>query len=83
MRWLVIDEVSTLSLGLLGTLEPFLRAKACTRHPYAFQDAIRRRQARMFGGLNICLTGDLGQLGPVIGLSYIFLSDAQTRWNSL
>ena len=30
MRWLAIDEVSTLSLGLLGTLESFLRTKACT-----------------------------------------------------
>ena len=65
MRWLVIDEVSTLSLGLLGTLESFLRTKACTRHPYALQDPIRRRHARMFGGLNLCTAGDLWQLGPV------------------
>ena len=65
MRWLVIDEISTLSLGLLGPLESFLRTKACTRHPYAFADGSRRRQPRMFGGLNLCLAGDLWQLGPV------------------
>ena len=65
MRWLVIDEVSTIPLGLLGTLESFLRTKACTRHPYAYRDAHRRGQARMFGGLNLCLSGDLWQLGPV------------------
>ena len=65
MRWLVLDEMSCLSLGLLGTLETFLRTKACTRHPYAFQGAIRRRQPRMFGGLNLCTAGDLWQLGPV------------------
>jgi len=35
VRWLVIDECSTLSPGLLATLESFLREKACLRHPYA------------------------------------------------
>ena len=46
MRWLVIDEISTCSLGLLGTLESFLRTKAYTKHPYFYRDASRHRQAR-------------------------------------
>jgi len=34
MRWLIFDEVSTLSPYLLGVLETYLR-RACCRHPYA------------------------------------------------
>ena len=51
MRWLIVDEVSTLSLGMLGTLDSFLRTQACVRHPYAYRDAARRRDPRPFGGL--------------------------------
>ena len=38
MRWLVIDEISTLSPYLQGLLDAYLR-RACCRHPYAVQDA--------------------------------------------
>jgi len=65
MRWLIIDEVSTLALCTMGTMESFLRTKACTRHPYAYRDTQRGRQRRIFGGLNLCFAGDLWQLGPV------------------
>ena len=56
MRWLIIDECSTLSPGLLGMFESFLRQKACLRHPFAFRDQHRHRDPRPFGGLNIILS---------------------------
>eukprot|EP00973_Karenia_brevis_P003656 506800-Karenia_brevis.AAC.1 len=34
MRWVVTDEISTVSPTLLGLLESYLR-RACRRHPYA------------------------------------------------
>ena len=67
MRWLIIDECSTLSPSLLTTFESFLREKAAVRHPYAYRyrDPGRKRNARPFGGINLALIGDLWQLGPV------------------
>ena len=65
MRWLIIDEISCLSIGLLGMLDSFLRDKGCVRHPYAHRDPIRRKDPRPFGGLNVILCGDLWQLPPV------------------
>ena len=60
IRWLIIDECSTLSLSLLGLLDS---RRACDRHPYAKTDRVRRP----FGGLNIVFAGDLWQLPPVKG----------------
>ena len=61
MRWLIFDETSTLSPGLLGLLDAYLR-RACARHPYArSQD----RHRRPFGGLNLLFCGDFWQLTPV------------------
>ena len=60
MRWIIIDETSTLSPSLLGMLDTYLR-RACCRHPYA--RAGKRR--RPFGGINLVLGGDLWQLPPV------------------
>ena len=65
LRWLIIDESSTLSPGLLATLESYLRDKACLRHPYAFRGGKRQREPRPFGGLNVAFSGDLDQLPPV------------------
>ena len=65
LRWLIIDECSTLSPSLLATFESFLRQKAAVRHPYAHRDGTRKRNPRPFGGLNLLLTGDLWQLPPV------------------
>ena len=61
-RWIVIDEVTTCSLTLLGLLDSYLR-RACTRHPFA-RDG---RERRPFGGLNVIFAGDLWQLPPVKG----------------
>ena len=71
MRWVIIDEISTLALALGGTLESFLRTKACVRHPYAYRDSKRKRQPRPFGGLNVAFCGDLWQL-PAVRESPIF-----------
>ena len=69
MRWLVIDESSTLSPGLLAMLDSFLREKACVRHPYACRNAQKRKDPRPFGGLNVIFAGDLWQLPPVQDLA--------------
>ena len=61
-RWLVIDEISTASLTLLGMLDSYLR-RVCCRQPFAR----RGRQQLPFGGLNIIFAGDLWQLPPVKG----------------
>ena len=45
MRWLVIDEISTASLTVLGLLDSYLR-RACARHPYARH----KKRQRPFGG---------------------------------
>ena len=76
MRRLIIDEASTVSPGLLGTLDSFLKA-ACDRHPVA-KDGRRKRP---FGGLNIVFAGDLWQLPPVRA-SAIFSNPFKRRDNS-
>eukprot|EP00973_Karenia_brevis_P029023 4003143-Karenia_brevis.AAC.1 len=48
MRWIVIDEISTVSPTLLGLLEAHL-GRACRRHPYAKF----KSKTRVFGGNNI------------------------------
>ncbi len=59
MRWLLVDEVSTVSPMLLGLLDAFLR-RACGRHHHA------KRNTRKvpFGGLNILFCSDFWQLPP-------------------
>ena len=61
-RFIVIDEVTTCSLTLLGLLDSYLR-RACARHPLA-RDG---RERRPFGGMNVIFAGDLWQLPPVKG----------------
>ena len=60
IRWIIIDECSTISPQLLSQLESALR-RACQRHPYTRGDG----RQRPFGGINIISAGDLWQLGPV------------------
>jgi len=64
-RWLLIDEVSTLSPMLLGLLDSYLR-RACKRHHYARRPD---KSWRPFGGLNVIFCGDLWQLPPVKSIS--------------
>ena len=61
VRWIIIDEISTLSPGLLGILDAYLR-RACCRHPYARNGSHKRP----FGGINIVFAGDFWQLPPGI-----------------
>ena len=58
MRWLIIDECSTISFSLTATLESFLR-KAAVRHPYVLRDCVKRKNPRLFGRINVVLAGDL------------------------
>ena len=60
IRWLVIDECSTISPQLLAQLDSALR-RAAQRHPYARTGS----RGRPFGGINIVFAGDLWQLPPV------------------
>ena len=60
IRWLIIDECSTISVSLLAQLDAALR-RACQRHPHAQVGAHKRP----FGGINIIFAGDLWQLPPV------------------
>ena len=60
MRWIVIDEISTVSPTLLGLLDSYLR-RACCRHPYARH----KKRQRPFGGSNLLFAGDFWQLPPV------------------
>ena len=59
MRWLILDEMSTLSSNVLGLLKTYLR-KACRRHPHS-----KRSDGswRPFGGLNIIFLGRLVAIG--------------------
>ena len=78
MRFIIIDECSTLSPGLLATLDQFLR-KACVRHPYAYRGAHSSQNARLFGGINIIFCGDLWQLPPVKDVA--LFSDPRRKQN--
>ena len=60
MRFLLIDECSTLGPNLLGLLDSYLR-RACCRHTFAKH----HRNANPFGGINVLLSGDWWQLPPV------------------
>ncbi len=62
MRWILIDEVSTISPMLVGLLDAFLR-RACGRHFHARVQRGRRQVP--FGGLNLLFCGDFWQLPPV------------------
>jgi hypothetical protein len=61
LRWLIIDEISTSPLAVLGTMESKLR-RACQRHVHA-KDA--NGDERPWGGLNLLTGGDWLQLPPV------------------
>ena len=69
-RWLFIDEISMVSAELLARLE--LRCRELVRDISARKFASNRGDARCFGGLNVCVSGDLWQLPPPRGT---FLGD--------
>ena len=65
LRWLLFDELSTLSPVLLGLLDSYTR-RACLRHSHAQR---QDRSKRPFGGFNVFAFGDLWQLPPVCSLA--------------
>ena len=65
MRWLIIDEISMVSLELLARVE-----RACRqllRQGSPFRHSAEDHRARPFGGLNVLVVGDLWQLEPPKG----------------
>ena len=72
MRWISLDEISTLSLIALELLDAHLRQARC-RHPYV---KIKRRN-RLFGGINIISAGDFLQL-PRVRSSAIYSNPWKT-----
>ena len=65
MRWLIIDEISMVSLELLARVE-----RACRhlmRQGSPFKQSPTSNSDRPFGGLNVLVVGDLWQLDPPKG----------------
>ena len=62
LRWLVVDESSTVGLEILATLEKRLQQATRDRDTWKLRPGGERRP---FGGRNIILTGDFWQFPPV------------------
>ena len=62
LRWLVLDEISTVGLEVLATLEKKVAQATRTKGTWKNNG---KGEARPFGGLNLILTGDLWQFPPV------------------
>ena len=62
LRWLVVDESSTVGLEILATLEKRLQQSTRDRDTWKLRPG---GELRPFGGRNIILTGDLWQFPPV------------------
>ena len=66
MRWLIIDECSTLGALVCGVFDGNMR-RARKRQPYAKRGD---GTARPFGGVNMTLAGDFWQLPPVRAIGF-------------
>ena len=73
MRWLVIDEISMVSVELLAQLEQKLRQLIRQGSPFKR----RNGRTRPFGGLNVVVVGDLWQLEPPGGT---FIASLPHEW---
>ena len=62
LRWLVVDESSTVGFEILSTLEKRLQQSTRDRDTWKLRPGGERRP---FGGRNLILTGDLWQFPPV------------------
>ena len=68
-RWLFIDEVEAVGAEILGSVEQNT-SEAARRKLYKFRGGKEDvTHQRCFGGLNLCLFGDLWQLPPVLQVS--------------
>ena len=66
-RWLIIDEISMVSAGLLAKVDMKLR-DAVTESAHSYKvDA--KGLSRSFGGMNVLFSGDFRQLDPPDGIS--------------
>ena len=65
-RWLIIDEIFTVSPELLGILDLYLR-RACSAHPFLCRQ--KNAGKRPVGGINMIFAGDFWQLTPVKSIS--------------
>ena len=70
MRWLIIDEISTVAPEFLGLLDLYLR-RACSRHPFLCRQ--RGAGKRPFGGINMIFAGDFWQ-PKLVKLISLFLN---------
>ena len=75
MRWLIIDEISMVSIELLARLERTCRKLVRSGSP--FKRDMVNQHSRPFGGLNIIVVGDLWQLEPPQGH---FLASLPHEW---
>ena len=83
LRWLVVDESSTVGLEILATLEKRLQQSTRDRDTWKLRPGGERRP---FGGRNIILTGDLWQFPPVKATAIYqnpFQSNASFQVNAL
>ena len=83
LRWIVVDESSTVGLEILATLEKRLQQSTRDRDTWKLRQG---GQQRPFGGRNIILTGDLWQFPPVKATAIYqnpFQSNTSFRVNAL
>ena len=65
LRWLIIDEISMVSVELLAAVERACRA--LVRNSSTFKRPVGDVHSKPFGGLNVVVLGDLWQLEPPEG----------------
>ena len=64
IRWILIDDVNTISADLFGQLHLAMQKATPLKSPYLRDD---NRTLRPFGGMNVLLFGDMWQVMPGTG----------------
>ena len=68
LRWIVIDECSTLGLEVLSSLQKTVHDSTRNQHTWKLRAA---RETRPFGGINLLLAGDFWQF-PAVKATSLF-----------